>query len=222
MSGRLFPPARRSAATGGFTLLELLVALSLFAVLSLLTYTSLRAMITSREHTARESERLAAVQMAVARLGLEIQQAQARGIRDEYGNPQPAMHFGTLPGAGLEFTRGGRPLPLPGTGGGNLVRLRYLLDGDELIRESWPVLDRGPGLETFRQPILDGVEAFEIRFLDNTGVWHSYWPPQAVFTPGQAAMTADDRLPAAVEVWLELADWGRIRRLFPLAAGLGA
>ncbi|MFH7320071.1 type II secretion system minor pseudopilin GspJ [Desulfurivibrio sp. D14AmB] len=202
----------------GFTLLELLVALALFAVLSLLTFSSLRAMIDSREQTRVEGERLAAVQMAVSRLALDIQQARDRGIRDEYGRHQPAMLYGLLAGAGLELTRGGHRGLDPQRSGSGMQRLRYLLDDGRLIRESWPVLDRGPGLTTFRQPVLEGVELFEARFLDSQGIWHGSWPP-IVPVPPEGGPSFDDRLPVAVELLLELEDWGRLRRLLPLAGG---
>lgn len=203
----------------GFTLLELLVALALFAVLSLLTFSSLGAMIDSREQTKLEGERLAAVQMAISRLALDIQQARDRGIRDEHGHHQPAMVYGMLAAAGLEFTRGGHRGFDPQRSGSGLQRLRYLLDDGELFRESWPVLDRGPGLTTFRQPVLDQVEHFEVRFLDHQGAWHAGWPPPSPTAPGEEP-GADDRLPVAVELLLELEDWGRLRRLLPLV-GVG-
>ena len=204
----------------GFTLLELLVALALFAVLSLLTFSSLRAMIDSREQTRIEGERLAEVQMAFARLGLDIQQAAPRSIRDEYGNQLAAMSYGSAVGNALELTVGGRRSLVPGQRGGGLQRLGYLREEDKLLRESWPVLDRGPGLESFRQPVLGGVELFEVRFLGENGEWYNHWPPARLTPPGES-QPPDDRLPLAVEIVIELEDWGRLRRLFPVVSGGG-
>ncbi|MDF1613749.1 type II secretion system minor pseudopilin GspJ [Desulfurivibrio dismutans] len=217
--------------SGGFTLLELLVALALFSVLSMLTFTSIQAMLDSRQQTRLEADRLAAVQMTFARLELDLQQARARGVRDEYGNHRPAMYYGLNPDDGLSMTRGGRAVYVPGRAGNSLQRLRYRLEDGELFRETWPVLDRGPRLEPFSQRLLDGVEALEIRFLDQQGSWHERWPPDTV-QPGMPP--AADReegeepppvafpvelLPAGVEIWLELEDWGRLRRLFPISQG---
>ncbi len=206
------------AVTRGFTLLELLVALALFAVLSLLTFSSLRAMIDSREQTRIEGERLAEVQMAFARLGLDIQQAVPRSIRDEYGNQLAAMSYGTAAVDAFELTVGGRRSLVPGRSGGGLQRLGYLRQEDKLLRESWPVLDRGPGLESFRQPVLSGVELFELRFLGENNEWYNHWPPARITPPGEMA-PPDDRLPRAVEIIVELEDWGRLRRLFPVVTG---
>lgn len=209
----------------GFTLLELLVAMSLFAVLSMMTFSVLRALIDTRRQTGRESERLAAVQMTVSRLALDIQQARDRGIRDEYGIPQPAMLCGLTADTALEFTRGGRRNTTPGKKGSGMQRLRYLLVGRKLIRESWPVLDRGPGLTTFRQQMLDEVDGFEIRLLDDKGEWHASWPPPSPPSAPSAAggeALIDDRLPVAVDILLDLPDWGRIRRRLPVTAVVGS
>lgn len=205
----------------GFTLLELLVALALFGVLSLLTYTSLRGMIDARQQVATQSQSLAELQIALARLGLDLQQARDRGLRDEYGQRQPALLYGALPAAGLEFSRAGRRA-YGNRPGAPLQRVRYRLEDGELLRETWPVLDRGPGLQPFTQPILSGVEEFELRFLDQQGQWRNHWPPQSFNSGAESGTGADQLLPRAVEVWLELAEWGRIRRLFPLAMGAAA
>lgn len=205
----------------GFTLLELLVALALFGVLSLLTHTSLRGMIDARQQVTAQSRSLAELQIALSRLGLDLQQARDRSIRDEYGQRRPALLYGALPAAGLEFTRAGRRA-YGNRPGAPLQRVRYRLEDRELLRETWPVLDRGPGLQPFGQPMLSGVEEFELRFLDQQGQWRNHWPPQPFNSGSGPGAGADELLPRAVEVWLELAEWGRIRRLFPLAVGAAA
>lgn len=226
-----------NSSSGGFTLLELVVALALFGVLSMLTFTSIQAMLDSRQQTRAEAERLAAVQLAFARLELDIQQARPRGIRDEYGNRQPAVAYGSRLDEGLALTRGGRAITVPGRHTTSLQRLHYRLEDGELFRESWPVLDRGPRLEPFRQRLLDRVEEMEVRFLDRQGQWHRSWPPTdagrppggvpAAGEPGEgegtdpAAVFPVEVMPAGIEIWLELEDWGRLRRLIPISRGEG-
>jgi general secretion pathway protein J len=201
------PSAVRSPAAG-FTLLELVVAMALFAVVSVMTYSSLRAMLDSRQRVEQETARLAAVQITITRMARDLGQATDRGIRDEFGNRQPALIFHSFRGDGLEFTRGGWRNPT-GRKRSSLQRVAYRLDNGELLRSSWPVLDRDVAAKPYSQPLLDKVTRFQVRFLDGTANWHDEWPPPAAPEP--------DRLPMAVEVWLELEDWGRLRRLVPLA-----
>ena len=74
-------------ATRGFTLLELLVALAVFAIMATAAYSGLRSVLFTRAAVEEQSRRLAAVQMAVYRLEQDVEQTLARGIRDEYGDP---------------------------------------------------------------------------------------------------------------------------------------
>jgi general secretion pathway protein J len=198
--------AGRSPAAG-FTLLELVVAMGLFAVVSVMTYSSLRAMLDSRQRVEEEAGRLAAVQITMARLTRDLAQATERGIRDEFGNRQPALILHSFRGDGLEFTVGGRRNPT-GKKRSSLQRVVYRLDNGELLRGSWPVLDRDVAAKPFSQPLLDKVVRFQVRFLDVAGTWHDEWPLPAA--------ADQDLLPRAVEVWLELEDWRRLRRLVPL------
>lgn len=191
----------------GFTLLEMLVALAIFAVLSVLAYDGLKNMIYSRDQVEKESERLSSLQITVTRLSRDLVQAVNRPIRNEYGNERPAFLFRSFSGEGLEFTRTGwrNPAAHPRS---HLQRVAYRLKEDKLLRDSWPVLDRGPGQSPFTRTLLDRVNSFQPRFLDQLGNWQEQWPPSG---------SSSGALPRAVEITLNLEDWGRIRRLVVLS-----
>jgi len=211
-----------AAGENAFTLLELLVALVLFALLSLLAYGSLRTMLDHGKKIEEEETRLAALQMTMARLAQDLRQVQGRGIRDEYGANRPAMHYaGAGNSGGLELTRADGHRSTPALPHSNLQRLRYHWEDHKLIREIWPVLDRGPGVHPFRQTMLGRVNGFEVRFLAAGGVWFNHWPPgtSAGAQIGGGDSPPDPRLPQAMEIRLDLDDWGQIRRLFPLRPG---
>jgi type II secretion system protein J len=55
--------------------------------------------------------------------------------------------------------------------------------------------------------LLEDVEAIEFRFLDVQREWQTEWPPL-----GAAGPIASRARPLAVEVAVELLDWGRITR----------
>lgn len=202
---------RRSA---GFTLLELLVALAVFAIMATAAYSGLSNVLLTRAAVEQQNRRLAAVQLAVFRLEQDIQQAVGRSIRDEYGDPQPALRGGVLLDEVLVLTRTGWDNPL-GQPRANVQRVAYRLDAGRLWRLHWEVLDRGAAQVPRETLLIDQVREFRVRFLDAQREWRTDWPPAA------EASDADhppdlNALPRAVEMTLTLEDWGAITRLLPL------
>ncbi|PIE83404.1 MAG: type II secretion system protein GspJ [Candidatus Contendobacter odensis] len=197
----------------GFTLLELLVALAVFAIMAIAAYSGLRHVLFTHAAIETENRQLAILQLAVFRLEQDIQQSLARSIRDEYGERQPALQGGGLNNVTLTLTRTGWDNPL-GQHRSNLQRVAYQLTGKQLWRLHWPVLDRGSLIEPSQTLLLDQVLEFRVRFLAQTGnAWRSDWPPPAA---SDTAQIAPDRLPRAVELTLILEDWGEITRLLLL------
>ncbi len=200
-----------NARSRGFTLLELLVALAVFAILATAAYSGLRNVLFTRAAVETQSQRLAAVQLAFHRLGQDIEQAAPRGIRDEYGEPQAALLGDELAGERLILTRAGWDNPL-GQSRASLQRVAYRLRDGQLWRLHWPVLDRGGLVEPRETLVLDQVREFRIRFLDQNESWRNDWPP-----PAAESVPRDlDALPRAVEISVTLEDWGEITRLLLL------
>ncbi|MBK7543838.1 MAG: type II secretion system minor pseudopilin GspJ [Candidatus Competibacteraceae bacterium] len=211
-------------AARGFTLLELLVALAVFAIMATAAYSGLRNVLVTRSVVETQSRRLALVQLAVFRLEQDIEQAVPRAIRDEYGEPQAALLGGELAGDRLTLTRAGwdNPLGQPRAG---LQRVAYRLRDGRLWRLYWDVLDRGGLGEPRETLLLERVREFRVRFLKGKE-WQNDWPSTASDGGGgghgggigaeNAARKNLDALPRAVEISLTLEDWGEISRLLPL------
>jgi general secretion pathway protein J len=205
----------KNATTRGFTLLEVLVALAVFAIMATAAYSGLRSVLFTRAAVEKENRRLAAVQLAVFRLEQDIEQTLSRGIRDEYGEPQPALRGGELLNEALILTRAGWDNPL-GQPRSNLQRVAYRFGEGQLWRLHWNVLDRGGSVESRELLLLDQVREFRVRFLDQSDAWRNDWPPPAG-SGADSNLTSDpDTLPRAVEITLTLEDWGAITRLLPL------
>lgn len=202
MAGHSSPEQR------GFTLLELLVAMAIFAVISGLTFQGLREMAVSRERLAQEGERLAALQGALAIMARDFEQGCDRRIRDEYGNWRPALLGGEHEPDLVEMSRGGFRNPT-GRPRSSMQRIAYRLTDHTLIRRTWPVLDRVANTEPASQSLLSGVTAVKIEFMDSSKRWRPSWPPE------EDAALRKGNLPKALRVTLELEDWGTITRLFP-------
>lgn len=190
----------------GFTLIELLVALAIFALVSVMAYGGLRLLVNNRDHVTASADRLGEIQRSFSIIERDLQQAVARGVRDPFGDPRPAMLSDDL--ANLEFTRAGRPNPL-GRTRSELQRVGYRMDEDVLLRMGWSVLDQAPEPPLSEQPLLNRVEKLELRFLQVNQEWADLWPPAGAAPDSQL-------LPLAVEITVTLQDMGELRRLFRL------
>ena len=191
----------------GFTLLELLVALGIFAILAAMAYSGLNSVMMARQVTNQHADRLSQLQMAFLWLGRDVEQAIDRPIRDEYGVVQFAM-LGVETGRyQLELTRTGWRNPA-GRARSDLQRVAYGVREGSLVRAYWNVLDRAQDSEPLESVMLDGVEKLELRFLNASNRWQDSWPSSQL---GGAPSSVP---PKAVEVTLETKAEGRITRLF--------
>jgi general secretion pathway protein J len=193
----------------GMTLLELLIAVAVFAILAALAYGGLNVVLSTSRIANDEAERLADVQRVLARIGADVEQMANRPVRDTYGDVLDAVvsDYDEAQGSRLEFTRHGRQNPAA-EARSSLQRVAYRLSEDKILRESWAVLDRAQDTLPYEADMLDGVKRFEVRFIDSNGESQETW---------QTDVTASVPLPSAVEVILELEDWGEIRRLYRVA-----
>ena len=187
----------------GFTLIELLIAISVFAVMSVMAYGGLSQIITNSQHSKVELERLQSVQRAVLTISRDFTQITQRGIRDEYGNTQPFLDASNKLDYLVEFTRNGRRNPAK-LKRSNLLRIAYKFEDEKLIRLFWPQLDRAQGMEPYESTLLERMERVEFRYRDDKKEWHSQWPP---LSGASVELTA-------IELTLELKDWGEITRLY--------
>ncbi|MEJ1340407.1 MAG: type II secretion system minor pseudopilin GspJ [Candidatus Sedimenticola sp. (ex Thyasira tokunagai)] len=190
---------------GGFTLLELLVAISIFTIMSMMAYGGLHTLLTTRDHTDRAAEQFAMLQSTFLFMQQDLAQAVGRGTRDEFGDNQPPFSGGNSDEL-LAFVHGGamglESVYMP------LQHVAYRLDGEQLQRLSWPVLDRTQGSEPDILDLTDGVLGVAARFSHDE--WQDSWPQRD---------SGEDQpvLPRAVEVVLMTERWGEIRRTFLVA-----
>jgi general secretion pathway protein J len=199
----------------GFTLLELMVAVAVFAVFSLLAFGGLTNVIRQSEFMADAEARLTSLQFAIRRITTDLYQLQPRPVRDTLGTAyRPALIAGVQGEFPLEFTRGGWSNTLGGPRG-NLQRVAYLNDNGTLVRLHWLVLERTLSSQPVRTELLDGVEQMTVTFLDETQQWQTEWPPLAA-GDGQL-LSAEYARPLAVELSLVLEGWGTIRRVIELS-----
>ncbi len=200
------PSLRRS---GGFTLLELLIAIAIFALIATASYRLLKSVTQMQESSIAVWENVGVMQRARLILEKDLLQLAMRPIKDEFGQRQSALVSGQ-DGKLLEFTRAGWR-NITGEQRSNLQRVSYeLSDEHQLVRRYWPVLDRGISLEPKSQVLIEDVDAIRFRFRDSRKRWHKTWPPQSEKQSLRPYM-----LPALVEVVIERPEYGYIRMQLP-------
>ncbi|MET0377486.1 MAG: type II secretion system minor pseudopilin GspJ [Spongiibacteraceae bacterium] len=212
----------------GFTLLEVLLAMAITALVALMAYAGLSTAMTAASRHGEQARRLVDLQTTVSWITRDLRESVDRDIAagDErepamWGGENPVLE---RPFAGddrdniLVLTRVGWDNPR-GLRRGAIQRVRYRLDADNnLWRDHWPVLDRLDDEELPQSvKMMGGVKAVTVQFLDGEsgnkltaelgGEWMPRWPMSKI----------DDLLPIAVQVELDVDGIGSITRIVGLA-----
>lgn len=187
----------------GFTLLELVVAVAIFALAMALAYGGLNGMLRARDQLDAEAERLRRLQLAVTLLERDVRGALVRPVRDGHGADLPALRVDRQ---GLELTRAGYANALASPRA-ELERVAWRVEQGKLERWRFPVLDRTPGTQPQRQQLLEGISDLRVEALHEDGRWLSEWGPPR---------TRVDALPRAIRLRFEAAGYGRIERWLEL------
>lgn len=199
---------RNRARAAGFTLVELLVALTIFAIMSGAAYRALTAMLESREALHKESRKWRDVSLVVGRLERDLGAALPRRSWGSTGSslaPLSSNVDSSSGPEGLALTRAGSAL-LENTLSAP-QRVAWRLKENRVERLTWSGADAAPREEPTVTAVLSPVTALTFRFLDGKSLqWRPNWG-----LPG-----TDEGLPGAVEMTLTLASGERVVRLVDL------
>lgn len=194
----------------GFTLVELMISLAIFALMVTLAYQSVDLLMDANRKVKEPQMAFQQLQRAVMFVERDMHQLVPRKRNNGYGQQEAALYRPKDEGVGvlLAFTRGGNPdvaweLRASGLMRSSLQRVRYVLDDGRLIRESWNLVDYAENTEPVSQVLLEGVKAVQFRF-----------------KPARDAEFRDDlpetgsKSPVAIEMTLEHEGFGNIKRIF--------
>lgn len=193
----------------GFTLLELLVSLALFAVIYTVAYGTLANILAGSQTLSEEQQRWRQMDVLFTLLQEDLRFASDRKIRDIDGQLRPALvGQATDPRAvslpSLEFSRSGLRV-LEGSGETGSRRIAYRLTEKTVYRETWSSMDRKYDATPVSAPMLSGVSGFEVSFLGKDGQWLDAWPDINLAGPV---------LPLAVRVSLSPENGETVSRIF--------
>jgi general secretion pathway protein J len=196
----------------GFTLIEIMVAVAIFAVMSVIAWSALGRSLSNAEMLTERMDRLQAIQRTIRYLSADLAQASPRPVRNELGDTMlPAMLSSLSGDFALELTHGGwgNPAGLPRS---TQQRSAYRIEDGELVRYHWNVLDRTYSNEPVATVLLDEVSSLLFRFYDDNGEVSEVWPPS-----GAVGVAGIRMRPRAVELILTLEDEGEITRLLEIS-----
>jgi general secretion pathway protein J len=187
-----------------FTLIEMIVAIAIFAVIATISYASLNRYLDYRDVVEQELHYQRSLQQAFSMLERDMRFMTERVVRDEYGDPEALLIINNEDVAGelARFTGARRNVSVPGISA--LQRIAYRWENDTLVRISWKVLDREQEAEESRHQLLTGVSNVSVSTLQNSaGILSPY-----------SSWEQLDRLPDGMEWLITMADGRQYRRIF--------
>lgn len=208
-------PDHRPKLASGFTLIEVMLAMVITAFIALLAYSGLNVAMTAATQHEQQARQLADLQLPLTIIERDIRHAVSRPIIDEFNEVLPAFKGDTVSDYFLLLTRRAwdNPRGLPR---GDIQRVRYSLENEELWRESWSVLDRVSDDEGMhRTRLLTGVVNLELNFLEGGNAEASQSPLGGTWVDSWEKKT---ELPLALELKFALENLGDIRRVFSISA----
>jgi general secretion pathway protein J len=203
----------RAPANRGFTLLELLVAMFIAALIFAMGYGAINQAVKSRTELQEQQAKLLELQSAMRVLEQDFVQLAPRPIREPIGTGyQPALMSSTTTQPMVALTRGGWTNPA-GLQRPALQRVAYYFENGTLRREYWTVLDPTQTSTAVRRDVMTHLKSVTVRFMDLSHTWQTQWPP-ATNTVGVTGLRTR---PIAVEITLETEDWGKVQRVIEIA-----
>lgn len=204
----------------GLTLIEVLIAVTILALIGTISYQSLDATINSKEVVEEHLQELARIDRAWLLMEADLRNVVNFQVTQTYGpgsggTIEPLMLSNNDGDYWMTLLRGGHANPL-GFIRTEMIRVGYRVQDETLWRDVWYDLSSRDVDKARQQKIIEGVDSVEIRALSPTansysaGPWLDRWP--------EGQNPADS--PLAVEIKLTLKDEEHdISRLFALVKG---
>jgi general secretion pathway protein J len=186
----------------GFTLVEVLVAIVVFAIIGLASAAVVNSMMRTNEQSAEVREKLQQLQQAMLLIEGDLRQAVSRRTPE-----------------GDYYVRAGWFNPGNLLARSELQPVRYIVNDDQqLIRQHYTYVDMSPTSEPTERVLLEGVTKFTVEPLIKGAERNSFSSAQ-IQPQAQGEPRGPMDIPDGVEVRLETEQWGTIVRVFILNGG---
>lgn len=199
----------------GFTLMEMLVALALFAMIGLISSQMLYQTADLSMTMVGRSEYITDIHRAMSVVDRDMRQIVNRGIRDELGEffDPLTLDDGRL----LQFSRMGWLNPLDEARGA-VQRVEYSIEDGTLTRRYWQVMDRDQESTPVTQTVMEGVD-MEFVLEDSGGEQLSTYPDhqdveELIPELGDPTAEEEETRPVAIRFTFTLPDVGSFDRIW--------
>ena len=188
----------------GYTLIELIIALAIFAILGTISVGLLSRAFDTRARIENQMEPLTELQLAVTRINRDVAQMVDRGALSLIGHTNYT-----------EFTRGGIVNPDEEDAKSTLKRVALVCGNNEkLIRKTWARVDPLSPNDFQEQALMNKLESCEFSYLGKGSTWVSDWP-MTTASPREKPPP----FPRAIKLTLTLENLGEIALLFVVPGG---
>ena len=199
--------SRRTHKQSGFTLIEILIAIAIFATLSIAAYQILQGVLRSGDISRVHEEKLVEIQRGMLLIERDFVQMVARvsrtgGVEDE---KLQALYIGKnvleSDSEGIEFNRLGWINPLNLLPRSNILRVGYRVKKNQLQRLYYLYPDIIAGQKPEQQVILNDIESLTFRLWDTD--WVNTW-------------SFPKKIPTGIEMTITSKHYGELKRVFIL------
>ena len=191
----------------GFTLIEILIAIAIFAMLSLAAYQILQGVLRSGEISKSHDTRLIEIQRGMLLIERDFLQMVARSSRSNGVETKNLKVLYSGKGVldseyeGIEFNRLGWTNPLNLLPRSNIVRVGYRVQNNQLQRLYFLYPDLVSGAEPEQQIILSDIDGLTFRY------WNKGW---------ETTWNKSKEIPSGIEMTIISKNYGELRRVFML------
>ncbi len=191
---------------GGFTLIETVVSMLLLAVMSVLSYQAVDAVLATNERSRQGLAEEASLQRAWQIIGRDIMHLRARPFVDGLGMREPA-YVTDRSEFGVRFSRGGGPMVKSNPSG--LRRVEYSINREQqLQRQSWAITQSPRQSEGSILILMGNVDEVVFEHLTKDFFYSPDWPPIN-------ETHSLSSLPKMIRVTITVDGLGESSRLFP-------
>jgi len=196
----------------GFTILEMAIAIGVFAIIAAISYSTLITFLDTRDQIGARHTELRQLQFLFSLLEQDIRFITRRPVRDEFGDIEPPLMVN--PGdsqTDIELIRFTTAHPDPSSPDWfRLQRVAWRFEDGNLYRVTWRVLDRDRDTPEVRRLVYEDLTQLDFSFFKRA---------ENNALDGSREWDDEEALPEAVEVVAVTGKGIAYRRLLEVAGG---